>query len=301
MDAPYFIGMVRGTSPNCTQAIDALEVARFIGRRVDLPLIDALRLEAFLRDKLAMTEHRARAALSIGLVGAVNGHAKLSPEYFAPEDREDNTQEDSPHLSDSIVVLIASFDDMHMLGYLPVVTAAWKQIVGVEPVVVLCNTTTARQGIERVDGVQQVALAIVRKELFRLSVRVETIRSHPAACQINGLARAVSAAPSEAFVWHADARVLPRCKRCFHDRDFSARLHLFETPATNRWSCADGSSTPYMGASVNTWAELLARVSVASASDHAYNSQSATCYQSGQSAGGHRGPHLAARAPALCP
>ena len=281
MDTSHFLSMVENTPSNCTQAGDALEVASFIAGLVNIPLIDMLRLDAFLLDKLTPTEHRMRAARSWPII--LPG-ARLSPEYFAPEDRDVNTQDDVPEQGRMIAVLIASFDDMAMLGYLPVAAAAWKRIVGVEPVVVLCNTTI--EGVAHGSAVQLAYWHIVREELSRLSVGVESIRSHWAACQINGLRHAIMARPSAAFVWYADARVLPRCKRCFHDRNFdAARLHVFETPATNHWGCADGSPTPYVGASVDAWAELLARVPDASlrVSDSVSSAQSAACYQSAPS------------------
>jgi hypothetical protein len=285
MDTSHFLSMVENTPSNCTAANDAFEVASFIGSLVYIPLIDTLRLDAFLLDKLTPTEHRMRAARSWPMSLPIHADARLSPELFAPEDSDFNTQEDSPEHSHTIVVLIVSIDDMPMLGYLPVAAAAWKQIVGVEPVVVVCNETN--EGVELGSAVQQAAWHMVREELSRLSVGVESIRSDWAACQINGLRHAILARPLAAFVWHADARVLPRCKRCFHDRNFDARVHVFETPATNHWGCADGSPTPYTGASVEAWAELLARVPDESlrASDKVSSAQSAACYQSEPCAG----------------
>jgi hypothetical protein len=151
--------MVENTPSNCTAANDAFEVASFIGSLVYIPLIDTLRLDAFLLDKLTPTEHRMRAARSWPII--LPG-ARLSPEYFAPEDRDVNTQDDVPEQGRMIAVLIASFDDMAMLGYLPVAAAAWKRIVGVEPVVVLCNTTI--EGVAHGSAVQLAYWHIVREE-----------------------------------------------------------------------------------------------------------------------------------------
>jgi hypothetical protein len=215
MDASYFVGMVEGVPTNCTHAINTVEVASFISGLVDLHLVDALRLDSFLRDKLSLTEHRMRAAPSKSETRALNALALLTPEYFTPEDSNENAQEDT-QLGHTVVVLIASLDDT--LAYLPVAAAAWKHVVGVLPVVVLCAVAIDAAA----NAVQQVTRRLVTDELGRLSVRVETVRSaHWASCQIDGLRHAVSLVIPEAFVWHADARVLPRCRRCFCDRDFS--------------------------------------------------------------------------------